>query len=72
MNRATKKVRMENRLASNEWLSSNIFGLADIIVLPLVDRMDDLSFAAMWEEDYPRVTDWLKRARLRTSFAQAF
>ena len=34
--------------------------------------MDDLSFAAMWEEDYPRVTDWLKRARSRTSFAQAF
>ncbi|MEP2533247.1 glutathione S-transferase family protein [Shimia sp.] len=65
-------VRMEKRLADAPWISGENFGLADIIVLPLVDRMDDLSFANMWEDMFPRVTDWFQRAKDRPSFTQAF
>lgn len=64
--------RMEAHLSDHAWLSGNQFGLADIIVLPLVDRMDDLSFANMWDPQMPHVTDWFARAKARASFAQAF
>lgn len=64
--------RMEKRLADYPWLSGEAFGLADIIVLPLIDRMADLGFADMWSDAKPKVTDWLKRAEARESFSQAF
>lgn len=64
--------RMERRLDSNPWLTGAAFGLADIIILPLVDRMDDLSFAKMWEDAFPQVTDWFSRSKSRPSFAKAF
>ena len=64
--------RMEIRLADNTWLSGDGFGLADIIALPLIDRMDDLGFASMWEDVFVCVTDWLSRSRNRSSFDVAF
>jgi glutathione S-transferase len=64
--------RMEGRLAEHPWMSGDVFGLADIIFLPLIDRMDDLAFASLWEDTYPRVTDWFKRSKARASFDQAF
>jgi glutathione S-transferase len=64
--------RMENRLADNQWLSGDVFGMADIIALPLVDRMDDLNFANLWEDAFPAVTDWFQRSRARASFEKAF
>ncbi len=64
--------RMEKRLANNTWLSGTIFGLADIIALPLIDRMDDLGFAQMWQDGQPKVTDWFKRAKARGSFDTTF
>lgn len=64
--------RMEVRLSKTSWLSGENFGLADIIVLPLVDRMDDLAFASMWEGNYPYVTSWFERSKQRPSFAKAF
>ena len=64
--------RMEKRLGETKWISGEDFGLADIIVLPLVDRMDDLSFAQMWEGSYPKVTAWFERSKQRNSFNIAF
>lgn len=65
-------VRMEKQLSDQPWLSGDIFGMADIIVLPLVDRMDDLSFADMWEANFPNVTDWYRRSKDRASFSKTF
>ena len=64
--------RMEARLAEATWLSGDVFGLADIIVLPLIDRMDDLSFASMWEDNFANVTDWFERSKARPSFNTTF
>lgn len=64
--------RMEERLENNTWLSGKIFGLADIIALPLIDRMDDLAFAEMWEKNLPNVTSWFKQSKKRSSFDTAF
>ena len=39
---------------------------------PLIDRMDDLGYAFLWEDDLPEMTAWLARIRERPSFAAAF
>lgn len=64
--------RMEAHLQQAPWLSGGAVGLADFIATPLIDRMDDLGFAAMWQDTAPCVTDWLARIRARPSFAAAF
>ena len=64
--------RMDKALADQPWLTGGRIGLADFIAAPLVDRMDDLGFAEMWETGAPHVTDWLQRLRARRSFASAF
>ena len=64
--------RIEKRLSEVTWLSGADFGMADIIMLPLIDRMDDLSFANMWEDQFPNVTLWFAKSKMRPSFKQAF
>lgn len=64
--------RMDARLENASWLSGDVFGLADIIALPLIDRMEDLGFDETWKVDFPNSAAWLKRSMDRTSFATAF
>jgi glutathione S-transferase len=64
--------RMERQLETNPWLSGQLFGLADITMLPLIDRMDDLAFKSMWEDDLNNVTNWFKRSKERPSFKTTF
>lgn len=64
--------RMEAHLAQAAWLSGDAIGLADLIATPLMDRMDDLGFAAMWTGRARHVSDWLQRIRARPAFAKAF
>ncbi len=64
--------RMDATLATQPWLSGRNLGLADFIAAPLVDRMDDLGFADMWEANAPHMTQWLSDLRARPSFSAAF
>lgn len=64
--------RMEAHLVQAPWLSGGAIGLADLIATPLMDRMDDLGFAAMWTGRAHHVPDWLERIRARPAFATAF
>ena len=64
--------RMDRALGSQTWLSCENVGLADFIAAPLMDRLDDLGFAHMWEQDAPHFTDWFERLRNRPSYAEAF
>lgn len=65
--------RMEVHLAATDWLSGAAFGLADLIAAPLLDRMDDLGFACMWDDGRaPHVAEWFARLRRRPAFAKAF
>lgn len=64
--------RMDATLAHQPWLTGDNVGLADFIAAPLVDRMDDLGFATMWEDHAPHMTEWFARIRARPSFATAF
>lgn len=64
--------RMEQALASGPWLLGSDFTLADVVVIPSVDRLNDLGLARMWQGIYPRVTDWYTRFQARPSFKKAY
>jgi glutathione S-transferase len=54
------------------WLVGSDYSLADIAVLPLVDRVEDLGLNGLWSHDYPRVTNWLTKAQSRAASKKAF
>lgn len=64
--------RIDAALADQAWLSGDAVGLADYIAAPLIDRLDDLGFAPMWEDAAPQMTDWFARLRARPAFDTAF
>jgi glutathione S-transferase len=64
--------RMETQLATAPWLSGTAFGLADIIAVPLIDRLDDLGLSDLWTRAHPKVTDWFDRIRAKPAFETAF
>jgi glutathione S-transferase len=69
---AKTAARMDTALADGPWLLGETYSLADIVVAPLIDRMADLGFADLWEESYPRMTDWYARMQARSAFKTAF
>lgn len=64
--------RMEKALSHGPWLVGEQFSLADIIVAPLIDRMEDLGFSHIWEDEFPLVKDWFLRIKARPSYNIAF
>ncbi len=64
--------RMNDALANGPWLLGEKYSLADIIVAPLIDRMNDLGFSEIWEGKYPRVSDWYRRMQERPAFKATF
>jgi glutathione S-transferase len=65
--------RMDGMLARSggPWLLGEQFTLADICVAPLIDRMEDLGFARLWDQ-FPSVAEWLKRIQARPAYQKAF
>lgn len=64
--------RMEKSLAGGPWLLGKHFTLADIILVPTIDRMNDLGLHTLWEKRYPRVKAWYGLVRHRESFKKAY
>jgi glutathione S-transferase len=63
--------RMEAALANGHWLMGEDLTLADIVLVPTIDRLNDLGLADMWAI-YPRVGAWYDRIKARPSFAASF
>ncbi len=63
--------RMDDALARHPWIIGERFSLADVVVAPTIDRLDDLGLASLWT-DHPRVSDWYARLKARPSYAAAF
>jgi glutathione S-transferase len=61
---------MESGLAQWEWLVGNSFSLADVGLIPYIDRLYRLGLEGYWT-DCPRVADWYGRMRARKSYAEA-
>ena len=62
---------MEAALSDRPWLADEVFSLADIGVIPYVNRLDMLQLSGMWTEARPRLTDWFGRVKGRASFLPA-
>lgn len=62
---------MEAALATGPWLAGAQFTLADIALIPYIERLDRLGFSRFWNPARPRVGAWLERIRARPSFATA-
>jgi len=62
---------MDAALAKGPWLAGDTFSLADIGVLPYVNRLNMLNMLEPWPGKGPRVLDWFARMRARPSFAPA-
>jgi glutathione S-transferase len=60
--------RMEEALAGGPWLMGADYTIADIVVTPSIDRMNDLGYSSIWDKKYPRVTDWYARMQARPAF----
>jgi glutathione S-transferase len=64
--------RMALALEEGPWLLGSEFTLADICLLPTVDRLNDLGLSKLWENEFPSVGRWYERARSRPSFSKTF
>lgn len=63
--------RMDLALRDADWLVGHRFTLADLILIPLIVRMEDLGLSFLWDK-VPTVPDWYARVQDRPSFAVAF
>jgi glutathione S-transferase len=64
--------RMDKALETGPWLMGEQYTIADIVVTPSIDRMNDLGFASIWEGKYPRMTAWYARMQARPAFQKAY
>ena len=64
--------RMEKELASGPWLIGAEFTLADIVLMPTIDRMADLGLSGDWPIRFPGVSDWYARLQQRPAFKKTY
>jgi glutathione S-transferase len=65
--------RMDGAIAKKgPWLMGEQFTLADVLVMPSIDRMDDLGLSYIWEDKYPRVSEWYARLKERPAFKKTY
>jgi len=60
---------METQLAKTPWLAGPTFSLAEVGVIPYINRLDMLNCAGLWAAKRPRLADWFQRVKARPSFA---
>jgi len=69
---ATSLDRMEETLAHGPWLVGDQYTVADICIVPILQRLEDLGMADLWVGRRPRVGDWYARCKARPAYAKAF
>jgi len=62
---------MERALADRPWLAGETFSLAEVGVIPYVNRLDMLQCSGMWTARRPRLAAWWERVKARPSFRPA-
>jgi glutathione S-transferase len=60
--------KIEDALRERSWLAADVMSLADIAMVPYVNRLDMLGMSEMWVGKRPRLTDWFERMKSRPSF----
>jgi glutathione S-transferase len=65
--------RMDAAIAEKgPWLMGEQFTLADVLVMPSIDRMADLGLDHLWRSQYPRVQEWYERLKARPAFQATY
>jgi glutathione S-transferase len=65
--------RMDDSIAEKgPWLMGEQFTLADVLVMPSIDRMADLGLVHVWQDKYPRVGEWYERLQARPAFKATY
>jgi glutathione S-transferase len=66
--------RMHESIEKNggPWIMGKQFTLADVLVMPSIDRMADLELSCIWEKKYPNVTRWYEALQARPSFPKTY
>ncbi len=64
--------RIEAALAHGPWLAGETYSLADIAMIPFIDRIRNLRPEFMPAAAYPRLTRWEAAMRARPAFDRAF
>lgn len=54
------------------WLMGEQLTLADVLVMPTIDRMNDLGLSYIWEGKYPGVGEWYARLQERPAFQATY
>jgi glutathione S-transferase len=62
---------LERAAAQGPWLAGASYSLADIAILPFIDRIHNLRPEFMTEAEFPRTNDWYRRMAARTVFERA-
>jgi glutathione S-transferase len=65
-------VRIEKAVANGPWLIGEHYSLADIAMIPFIDRIRNLRSEFLDEAQYPGVNRWEAAMRSRAAFEQAF
>lgn len=63
--------RMDDALSEHDWLCGNAFSLADICVIPTIDRMQDLGMGDLWD-NAPNVKRWWAAVQARESYKKTY
>ena len=58
-------------LKAAPWLAGERFSLAEVGVIPYVNRLDMLALSRLWTEARPNLAHWWDRVRARPSFEPA-
>jgi glutathione S-transferase len=65
--------RMDEAMArKGPWLMGEQFTLADVLVMPSIDRMADLGLSTVWDGKYPAVSRWYERLQARLAFKATY
>jgi glutathione S-transferase len=64
--------KMQVALSEGPWLVGKTYSLADIAMVPFVERMLDLRREALRPARFPAVQDWVKRIISRPAYDKAF
>jgi glutathione S-transferase len=64
--------QVESNLAERKWLGGSTYSLADIAMVPFIDRIMNLRPDFMPDGTYPRLKEWYERMRERPAFQKAF
>jgi glutathione S-transferase len=64
--------RCEQSLASGDFFVNGEFSLADIAMIPFIDRMTELRSEILDGRKHPKLASWYDRMKSRTAFDKAF